>query len=68
MGKIFVRVTSYRMGLGGECGVRRYDMRRNLVLLTFNFLAGNQEAEENEALMKMNQKRSVFVRATHVPQ
>ena len=56
------------MGLGGECGVRRYDMRRNLVLLTFNFLAGNQEAEENEALMKMNQKRSVFVRATHVPQ
>lgn len=67
-GQNFVRVNSYQTGLGEECEVRRYDMRRHLVLLTFNFLASNQEAEENEALMKMNQKRSVFVRATHVPQ
>lgn len=59
-------MVSYQTGLGGECRVRRYH-EANLMPLTLNFLAGNQEAEENEALRKISQKRSAFVRATHVP-
>src|SRR5258708_38909564 len=39
-----------------------------LVPLTFNFLAGNQEAEKNKTLMKISQNWSVFAHTTHIPQ
>jgi hypothetical protein len=53
-----MRVVTYRMGLAGEYGVRRYYTRRNVLQLTFNFLAGNQEAEEDKALIKDHQSRT----------
>jgi len=37
--------------------------------LTFNFLAGNQEAEENKALKSaISGKRGAFVPRAHIPQ
>ena len=37
--------------------------------LTFNFLAGNQEAEENKALKSaISGKRGAFVTRAHIPQ
>jgi hypothetical protein len=57
------------MGLGGEYGVRGYYTRQNVLQLTFNLLAGNQEAEESKALIKDYQSRAerLSYRA-HVPQ
>jgi hypothetical protein len=52
------------MGLAGEYEVRGYDTRRNVLQLTFNFLAGNQEAEESKALIQNYQSRTERLRHT----
>jgi hypothetical protein len=57
------------MGLGGG-------MRGQMVLheaedtpLTFNFLAGNQEAEEKKALIsRISGERDAFIPRAHIPE
>lgn len=56
------------MGLGGGMRGQKVLHEAEDTPLTFNFLAGNQEAEENKALIStISGKRDAFIPRAHIP-